>query len=222
MKATQLIEDGYRRCNRLSPGEVLNADDLDRGLDDLNVIVDELSVKERFLFKSVFTSAVQSSNITLGIGSWAALPPGIEIFGAYSDNVPLDYTTPERFAAVRLPATTGVPHMWTYDGFNAVSLYPVPTGQTIKLRTGSSVSTFADLETDYTLVPGYRAYLGARLAVKLHPSIAKLTAAEIAELRLEERRAAQAIQEIRPAVIDLTSYSPSRYRETVSDPYGWR
>jgi hypothetical protein len=100
-------------------------------------------------------------------------------------------------------------------------LYPQPTGQTIKLMTGSSVATFADFDTEYTLAPGYRAYLGARLAVKLHPIIAKLTAAEIAELRLEERRAATAVQSVQPAIIDAVGYSRQRGSETVADPYGW-
>jgi hypothetical protein len=221
LKATAPIKDAYGRCNRLSPGETLYADDLARGLDELNIIVDELSVKTRFLYKAVFTSAAQTGNITLAAGSWAALPSGIEIFNAYCDNAPLDYVTPERFATIRLPATNGIPRLWTYDGFSGVSLCPQPTGQTIKLETRSGVTSFADLTTEYVVPPGYQAYLGARLAIKLHPVIAKLSELDVRRLEREERRAETAIQEVVPAIIDATNYTSSGVRQTISDPYGW-
>lgn len=217
MNATQIITDAYGRCNRLSPGETLGADDLIRGLDMLNIIVDELSANAQFLFKSVFTSVAQTGNITTGAASWAAVLPGMQIFNAYADDCLLDYTTPARFAPLIEPTTSGLPYIWTYDGFNAVSLYPVPTGQTIKLETGTSVAEFADATTAYVVPPGYKAYLGARLAVRLHPVIAKLTASEIVELRLEERTAKMSVAGLDPAIIDAC---PQRSHGNILD--GWR
>lgn len=50
-RALDIIIDAYERCNRLSPGETLSADDAAFGLRRLNLLVDELSAHPLFLFK---------------------------------------------------------------------------------------------------------------------------------------------------------------------------
>ena len=45
--------------------------------------------------------------------------------------------------------------------------FVIPSGQTIKLQTRTTVTDFADLATEYTAPPGYKAALGAGLARSL-------------------------------------------------------
>ena len=80
MRAIDIITDAYERCNRLSPGETLSADDAAFGLRRLNLLIDELSAQPLFLFKDTLTSAAQTGNITLGVGAWAAIAAGMETF----------------------------------------------------------------------------------------------------------------------------------------------
>ena len=220
MRSAEIINDAYRRCNRLSPGEVLSGDDLEFGLLDLNVIVDELSAKRMFLYKALFTSNAQTGNITTGAAPWTAVPVGEEIRGVYVDNVPLLVATPEDFASIVDPTLSGIPYMYSYDGYNTISLYPRPAGQTLKIMTGTGVTQFADFTTEYLLPPGYKAYLGARLAVKRAPSIAKLTVLEKQNLDREETKAALGIMNYEPAILNVHGYGQYK-RQGGSILYGW-
>ena len=77
MQALAIIIDAYERCNRLSPGETLGADDAAFGFRRLNLLVDEMSASNTFLFKSVLTSAAQAGAITLGAGARAGHHLGV-------------------------------------------------------------------------------------------------------------------------------------------------
>lgn len=206
MKATVLINDAYRACNRLFPGEILSGEDIDRGFDELGLVVDRLEADTQFLFKNVMTSAVQTGDITLGSGSWAAIAPGDNIVNVFESDVLLDFATPAVFTQYLETPQSGVPVVWTYDGFSVVSLYPSASGQTIKIETQQGVSQFADLETEYTLKKGYRSLLSVRLALRLHPIIAKLTALEIQNLEKEEIKCALLVGGFKPAMLDALAY----------------
>ena len=76
MKSLDIIQDAYERLNRLSPGEVLDPDTAAFGLRRLNLMVDELSAIQQFLFQDVILSAPQTGSITLAQGPWAAIASG--------------------------------------------------------------------------------------------------------------------------------------------------
>lgn len=221
MNAVDIIRDAYGRCNRLSPGETLNADDIARGFFDLNIIADELSAKRRFLYKMTFTSAAQTGNITLGAGSWAAIPVGAKILYAYVNDEMIAETTPERFAALIQPVTNGLPTIWSYNGFDTVSLYPLPTGETVKLATATGVTEFADTTTQYFMPPGYKSYLGARLAIKEAMIIASMTPLEMQNLAREETKSELAIRTVRPAILDVDGYTTDSIPDTGNILNGW-
>lgn len=202
--ALAVIQDAMERCNRLSPGETINGDDSTRYLRRLNVIVDELSAKAQFLFKSVLTSSAQTGHITLGAAPWAAIAPGDRIVSATADGVPMTPLTMAQYNALQSPADTGSPVHYAPDGLSTVYLYPVASGQTIKLHTLTGVAEFADLSTtSYTVPDGYRAALGARLAVRITPP-SRITQ----QLLREEAQAIAGITRYNPAIVDVDS--PSR------------
>lgn len=204
MRAREIIEDAYERCNRLSPGETLGDDDASRGLRRLNLLVDELSAKRQFLFRQVLTSAAQIGNITLGTGAWASIEPSAEVVSATANNLPLSRITMQQYNELYQPAVGGLPSVWAQDGLSTVYLWPVPNGQTIKLLTREGVTQFADGETEYLAANGWKSALGAALAVRIAPF---LLARMPPELLRAEQQCMAAVECYEPAVVDVHSYS---------------
>ena len=209
MNALEIITAAYESCNRLSPGETLSADDAAFGLRRLNLLVDEMSAVNGFLFKNTLTSAVQTGHITLGSGAWSAINPGDEIVSATANNLAISPISLKQFNELYQPDITGMPSVWAQDGFNTVRIWPVPAGHTIKLQTRSGASEFADYETDYITPDGYKSALSAALAVRIAPSV---MANIPASLLSAERKAMGAINKYDPMILNVESYMNTRAR----------
>lgn len=207
MQALAIITDAYERCNRLSPGETLNADDAAFGFRRLNLLVDEMAASNAFLFKSLLTSAAQAGAITLGAGAWAAIAPGDEIVSATANNQPLARITMQQYNEIYQPTATGFPTLFAQDGLGTVYLWPVATGQTIKLQTRVGVTAFADQTTDYTMPDGYAAALGAGLAVRIAPSILGVIPPYLLKA---EARCMGNISRYEPAIVNVGSFTGTR------------
>jgi hypothetical protein len=202
--AVEIVQDAMAWLNRLSPGETLNADDLSRGFDRLNTIVDKWSATRAFLYKSVITSATQTGNITLAAGSWAAIPVGTEIVSISVDGDEISQITMQQYASLEDVTTTGSPTFWAHDGLANIYLVPVANADAMELLHRTTVTAFADTTTNYTMPPGYKAALGITLACSLasvyNPGILPL-------LKIEERSAMQAVNSFKPMILDTFSYT---------------
>jgi hypothetical protein len=207
VKAIDIITDAFERCNRLAPGETLNDDDAAFGMRRLNLLVDELSAKNLFLYQTNLTSAPQNGHITLGAGVWASIPPGTEVVSVTANNEPLSPITMQQFNELSAPTTTGTPTVWAQDGLNTVYLWPVPVGQTIKLMTRGSAATFVDYTTEYTAPPGVKSAMGASLAVRVAP---KVLGKVPPDLRRDEKTLMDNISNYEPAIVDVPSYTGTR------------
>lgn len=204
MRALDIITDAYERCNRLSPGEILSADDAAFGFRRLTMLVDELSAQSLYLYKDTLTSATQTGHITLGAGAWAAIWPGEEIVGAACDSLPIDPITVRQYNEQYRPHTTGTPLVYAHDGAATIYLEPSPQGQTITLQTRSTVSQFADQTTDYVLPDGWANALGAALAVRIAPNIL----GQIPSTLLRAEKVAMGtVGGYEPAIVDVGSYN---------------
>lgn len=201
--ALAIIQDAYERLNRLSPGETLSADDAAFGLRRLNLLTDEISAKNQFLARDLITSVAQTGHITLGTGSWAAIPAGATIIGIATDNGALSPITVQQYNGLYRPLSNGEPVVYAHDGLSTVLFSPVPTGQTLYIQTRVGVSQFADQTTAYTVPPGYKAYLGAALAVRCAVT---LLGRIPPELMMAERRCADGVGSYKPAIVDVHSF----------------
>ena len=204
--ALDIIESAYERCNRLSPGETLSADDAARGLKRLNEIVDEWAPRFGLAYLTRITSAAQTGNITLGAGSWAAIRPGSEIIAAAASGLPLQEITQQQYTELYNQTITGLPQVWSQDGLSTVYLWPVPNGQTIRLMTRDGVGEFADQTTEYLLPDGFRTAFAASLAVSMAPVISKLTP----ELLRAQKEAVGNIDHYEPAILNVDSFNKTR------------
>ena len=210
--ALQIVTSAYKRLNRLSPGEPLGADESAFGFDTLNELVDELGASAPFLYKSILTSAAQTGHITLAAGSWSTIAVGTEIVSVTVDDLAIAQLSMKQYNELQSPTDTGSPVYWAHNGYSTVYLYPVATGQTVKLMTRIGVIDFADQTTDYGMPPGYKAALEASLAVRLAPStIGKVTA----ELEKAEIKCMQAIDKYKPAIIDVRAFNGSRHSNII-------
>lgn len=206
--ALGIITDAMERCNRLSPGETLDADAAAFGFRRLNLLVDEMAAQGQFLFLNTLTSAAQTGNITLGVGSWAAIAPGDSIVSATANNLKLQPISMQQYNELYSPTNTGTPTVWAQDGLSTVYLYPVPTGQTIKLQTLSGVVAFSDQTTAYTVPDGYASGLGACLAVRIAPSIIGKVPPELIRA---ENAAMSNIWSYKPKILDVYAYTQPSY-----------
>lgn len=173
--ARTILQDALTfSLNRLSPGESADADTLAVGLLALNNIVDEWNGVKSFLFRTIITSSaspISASTGTLGT-TWTGLAAGDEILGATYLLDGMDYpmaqlTMRQYHEQVHDKAEVSEPEFWAHDGLSTVYFYPVPNGKTIKLRTKAAVSTFADVDTDYSMPAGFRSALVDCVAEKL-------------------------------------------------------
>lgn len=242
MIAREIIQDALERINKLSPGEPLGADLLAFCFRRLNLLVDEMSAQMQFLQRDVLVSSIQSGSITLGEdstvistgdvyadsyadgysgdgssssgtdGSWSAVAPGSKIISMTADGVPMSPITVEQYNGLYSPTQTGLPRVYAQDGLSTVYLYPVPAGSSISLQMRVGVTEFADYETVYIAAPGYKAALGAALAVRIAPTL--LGSIPPTLLRAETRCLA-AIARTVPAIVNVGSYAGGSCRSSI-------
>ena len=176
--ARQIITSALTyHLNRLSPGEVLDADLGSLCLGALNDIVDEWNGSVSLLWQTTLSAAVVTGTTgTLGT-TWTDISSGHDVLGATYNNGSGDFliaqlTMAQYHEEVRIKTlATGFPRYWAQDGASTIYFYPAPTGQSITLRSRRSMSDFADLDTVYVMPQGYRAALAAVLAEKMGPSV---------------------------------------------------
>lgn len=209
MFAIDVIQSAFERCNRLSPGETLGADEAAFGFRRLNELVDELSAQNQFLFQDVFTSAtVTGPTVTLGTGAWVAIAIGAQIISAEAAAFPMAPITMEQYGQIYDNTLPGLPRVYSHDGLATVFLYPVPTTVVVKLQTRLGVSTFADQNTtSYSMPGGWLAALSAALAVRIAPNI--LGKLPDALVRAEEKLMG-AVDKSDPKILDVFSYTCQR------------
>lgn len=206
MFALDIIQSSFERCNRLSPGETLGADEAAFGFRRLNELVDELSAQDSFLYQSIFTTAtVTGASITLGTGSWAQISPGSQIISGEAAAFPMAPITMEQYGQIYDNTLAGLPRVYAPDGLATVFLYPVPTAVVVKFQIRIGVSSFADQNTTVYSVPaGWKAALSAALAVRIAPNI---IGAVTPALERAEKKLMDSVDRADPKILDVLSYT---------------
>ena len=199
--ARTIITLALESMNRLSPGEVLDADLAAACLRRLNAIADDWSAGRDMTPQHVIASgAVAGPSLTLGAGAFAAIAAGEEIISAQADGYRMTPITMQQYNEIRLKDQAGRPEVWAHDGLATVYLYPAAAGNTISLLTRAPFATFVDLDTEYTLPSGYQGAFAASLAVAMAPA---LLGGVPSSLQLAEKRAKfnVANANVRPAIL---------------------
>ena len=208
--ARNIITLALESMNKLSPGETLDADVGAACLRRLNSIADDLSAGRDLMFRQLITSgAVSGVSLTLGTGAFAAITVGDEIEAMQSDGWPMSPITLAQYNAIYLKTSPGRPEVWAHDGLSTVYLYPAPTDSTVGIVTRANFSSFADLDTVYTMPSGYEGFFAAALAVAMAPSLLGKVSQDLASA---ERRASFNIEgaNVRPATLNTDPMRATR------------
>jgi hypothetical protein len=206
--ARTIITLALESMNRLSPGEVLDADLAAACLRRLNAIADDWSAGRDMTPQDVIASgAVTGPSLLLGASAFAAVAAGEEIISAQADGYPMAPITMQQYNNVRVKNQGGRPEVWAHDGLATVYLYPAATGNTISLLTRAPFASFADLDTAYTLPSGYQGAFAASLSVAMAPA---LLGGVPPGLLAAERKALfnVANANVRPAMVSSNPLSP--------------
>jgi hypothetical protein len=208
--ARTIITLALEGMNKLAPGETLDADLAAVCLRRLNAIADDWSTGRDMTPQDVISSgAVTGASLTLGTAPFAAISAGEQITSAQADGFPMTPITMQQYNDIPLKAQAGHPEVYAWDGLATVYLYPAATGNTISLLTRAPFSSFADLDTSYTLPSGYQSAFAASLAVAIAPA---LLGGVPPGLQLAEKKALfnVANANVRPAIIDADPLTPRR------------
>ena len=200
--ARTIVTLALESMNRLSPGEVIDADLAAMAMRQLNAIADQAGAGRDMLFKQAFTSGrVTGASFTLAAGSFAAVGIGDEIEGMTADNYQMAPITMAQYRDIFNKATAlGRPQFYAHDGAVTVFLYPVANANLITIQSRIELSQFADLDTDYAMPSGYLMFFASALAVALAPA---LLGAVTPSLKLNAKAAEHTIQggNVRPMII---------------------
>lgn len=216
--ARTIISLALEAMNKLSPGETLDPDTAAVCLRRLNAIVDDLSAGRDMKPQDVIASgAVTGASLALGAAPFGAIPAGEQIISAQADGFRMTSITMQQYNDIRLKTQGGRPEVYAWDGLATVYLYPAATGNTINLLTRAPFSSFADLDTEYTLPAGYQGAFAASLAVAMAPA---LLGGVPPGLLQAEKRALFNIRNanVRPAIVSATPLSPRAYGNILN---GW-
>lgn len=206
--ARTIISLALEGMNKLSPGEVLDADLAAVCLRRLNAIADDWSAGRDMTPQDVIAlGAVTGPSLTLGTAPFAAIAAGEEIISVQADGFPMRPITMQRYNDIWMKTLGGRPEVWAWDGMATVYLYPAATGNTINLLTRAPFSSFADLDTAYTLPSGYQGAFVASLSVAMAPS---LLGGVPPGLQLAEKKAMFNVRNtnVRPAIVDTNPLTP--------------
>jgi hypothetical protein len=206
--ARTIITLALEAMNRLAPGETLDADLAAACLRRLNAIADDWSAGRDMAPQDVIAAGVvNGTSLQLGVDAFVAIPVGQEIIGAQSDGYPMDPVTMQQYNDIRLKDQGGRPEVYAWDGLATVYLWPAAGGNTVSLLTRAPFSSFADLDTAYTLPSGYQGAFAASLAVAMAPALLG-TATPALLLAEKKARFNVANANVRPAIIASNPLMP--------------
>lgn len=170
--ARQIVQLALEGMNRLSPGEVIDADLAAIALRQLNAIADQMSAGRADLFKDLLVSGpATGAALTIGTGAFLSVSPGQEIQGMTADGYRMTSITFEQYRDIKDKSVAGRPINYAYDGAETIYLYPQATGNTMAVQSRADLQQFADLDTSYTLPSGYLMAFSTSLQVSLAPTL---------------------------------------------------
>jgi len=178
--ANVLVTRAYDLIGYKDPSEALSGADASAGLDALNSMVDAWAVNALYVYATTYvTQSVSGQSVTIGPGATINITRPVRVpAGGFFRSGDIDYSF-EMIGRVQYEAfvlksiDSPWPRFAYYEPSSpAGTLYFYPavaaTGE-LHLPVEQRITEFANLTTDYTLPPGYRAALEYSLAEELAP-----------------------------------------------------
>lgn len=176
--AREIISRAQRLTGAVSPGDALPEAHYQDDLIALNAMIDGWNTQSNFIVTvNEVVANVSAQSATVGTGQTfnTVRPTRIEN-GAYARingvDYPLEQIDREQYEGITLKTVSSTFPQYLYYDKNTdtarVWFYPVPAGAVeIHLPCAVYLTQFADLDTDYALVPGYLKALQYSLAEEI-------------------------------------------------------
>jgi hypothetical protein len=165
MRGSEIIDDAFTMAGRKALGQALDGDTQGYGLRRLNQLIDSWSAQGIYIpFSTEIVQSVTGSPITIGTGGTINVTRpnfvrNITYFKIGGISYPIEWVNQENFNRIQIREIDTIPcYGWYEEGLPLGNLhfYPRPTNNELHLRIDATLPAFADYDTDYDIVAGYR------------------------------------------------------------------
>lgn len=184
--ARSITQDSLEQIKVYPPGVALDAADGNRGLRELNDMLDEWSNESLACYANVeqsFTLQIGKNSYTIGAGGDINLTRPLAINtgkgGAYlvdtnSNRYGMNVIEQDQWNQIgQLTKTSDLPDTLFYDPqypLGIINIFPTPSAAyTVKLDSRLQLTDFATLDAAVNLPPGYKSAIKNNLTVRLWP-----------------------------------------------------
>ena len=198
MNARDLIKAALRSSGLASRGLPIPSDEMNDGLQALNMMLDYWRTQQLFIpsrtRESAFTMVIGQSSYTYGTGGDFNSTRPLDIHSMWlvdggNTSYPLTRMTPEKYRDITLKTLNSRPERFYFEPNDPLSnLYfdSEPTeADTLEVIALKPVTTFATLDTEDSVPPEYVEILKYNLAVRLCPEYGKEPPRTVAGLALD-------------------------------------
>ena len=213
--ARTLIKSALRKINAIAAGETPGADEMEDGLEAMQMMFRSWSANNQRLYytKQESLAMTGAESYTIGSGGDLDTVRPVSIRGAWLSDWPLKMIDEARYRQTRMTSATGATaeYLWYSTEYPLGKLYPWPLGGgTLHIDSLKPLTDPTDLTDDVAFPPEYDEAIVYNLAIRMAPEYEKepsqmVVAMAIAALkRLEAQNFMHQINSIQPDVIKLS------------------
>lgn len=181
MIARDIIYRSLRLIGAYGSGETPSADDADTCLDALNSMLDSWSTERLFVYaltSEQFALTIGQSQYTIGSGANFNTTRPLRVDDSSfvrlnNSDYMLNEINEAQYSSIVDKTRQGIPDKYFYNTTLAngqLNLHPVPDqAMTLHLKSWKPLTSFATINTDVTLAPGYQRALEYSLAEEVAP-----------------------------------------------------
>lgn len=178
--ARNIITKALQKNGVLTKGETPSGDEASDALDALNALISSWTNDSLLIYGRLsesFPLVGGQAAYTIGTGGDFNTARPTQILSAFTRIGNIDYDIDiisdiEYDGITQKNIQSSIPEVMFYNGnspLGTITIYPVPTGGTLHIRTEKELTEFTTLDTDIEFPPGWERALIYNLAVELAP-----------------------------------------------------
>lgn len=219
--ARQIVVKALRELKVIAANESGSAADLDVGFQALNDLLDSWSLSPN----NIMANTLETFNAS-GLQQYSIGPAGVWVTATPPIAVPLlvytiggvDYSVSQinedQYSEIPQKNTTGQPQWYWFTKGGAldyINVWPVPASGTFTVHSLKPMTSFTDLDTNYTSGPGYKNALAYALAVDIAPSFETEASKTTLVKAMNAKRVLQSSNAVIPLMNSGVPLYPFRY-----------
>lgn len=225
MTVRDLITGSFRLLGVLASGEQPAASEMQDAFASLNSMLDSWKLERLMVYAilpQTFTLVAGKKTYTMGPGGdfdtdWPTRIEKIQLNYNTSGvpiNLPIDILNLDQYQQFTVPNTTSTIPQWMYpdDAYplRSLSFYPVPSiVNTVDIFTWGLINSFATIDDDIVLPPGYERAMRSNLALEIAPEYGKMPSQVVAAMAQDSKAKIKSFN-IKPLYMQVDNALTSR------------